>query len=58
MTLVDRAALNVNIPAYTPEDPDAARPRTNANDPNRRRKEQIDAIKEQFRLAITYDKGA
>lgn len=63
MTLVDRAALNVGIPAYASTNPDSPRSRFAAllgggpgGDPNARRKEQIEAIKEQFRRALDYDK--
>jgi imidazolonepropionase-like amidohydrolase len=63
MTLVDRAALNVNIPAHVSNDPDSPRRRFAAlagggggGDPNARRKEEIEAIKEQFRRALAYEK--
>ena len=60
MVLVDRLALNVTIPAYTPPDPDGGRrPRFGAAadaDPNARRKERLEAIKEEFRRALAYDK--
>lgn len=55
MLLADRVALNVNIPSYTPPGLDPPRTRT-ADDPNARRKERLDAIREQFRLALAYDK--
>ena len=55
MLLADRLALNVNIPSYTPPGLDPSRSR-NGDDPNARRKERLDAIREQFRLALAFDK--
>ena len=57
MLLADRVALNVNIPPYTPPGLDAPKPR-NGDDPNARRKERLDAIREQFRLALAFDRVA
>ncbi|WZO96632.1 amidohydrolase family protein [Isosphaeraceae bacterium EP7] len=63
LILRDRVALNISIPAYTPINPDAparaiAGPGGSANpeEAKRRRQERIDAIKEQFREALAYDK--
>ena len=55
MVIADPVALNVNIPAFVPPNPDAPKPRGN-DDPNAKRKERLDSIKEQFRLALEYDK--
>ncbi len=55
MILADRVALNVNIPPYAPPGLDPSRNRV-GDDPNARRKERLDAIREQFRLALAYDK--
>ena len=62
MVLADRAALNVNIPAYVRE-PDARRRpvrgrrrRRAAPTRNASAQEQLEAIKEQFRRALAYDK--
>jgi imidazolonepropionase-like amidohydrolase len=63
MALVERAALNVNIPTYVSTSPDSPRARFAAQlgaaggaDPNERRKERLDAIKDEFRRALDYDK--
>ncbi len=57
MTLVDRAALVINIPAYTRRNPDSARTQNaGARNNNERHKEQLDAIKDEFRRALDYDK--
>ncbi len=67
LVIVDAAALNVRIPAYVVRNPEGrrgfpGRPGQGpgqgggeAADPNARRKEQLDKIKEQFRKAIAYD---
>ena len=57
MVQAEAAALVVNIPAYIPPQPDAARSR-GGDDPNAKRKERLDAIREQFRLALAYDRVA
>ena len=60
MVLVDRLALNVTIPTYVSPDPDGGRrPRFGLAadaDPNARRKERLEAIKEEFKRALAYDK--
>ena len=63
MVVLDRAGLVVNIPRYIPQNPDGPRRRFGGTgggpdgaDPNARRKEVLDAIKDQFRLALDYDK--
>ncbi|MBX6311857.1 MAG: amidohydrolase family protein [Isosphaeraceae bacterium] len=59
MVLVDRIALNVNIPPYYPIEGDALRPRAfggAGGDPNARRRERLDAIKDEFRKALAYDR--
>ena len=68
LVIVDAAALNVRIPAYIVRNPEGrrgfpGRPGQGpgqggggeAADPNARRKEQLDKIKELFRKAIAYD---
>ena len=55
MVVADAAALVVNIPPYIPANPDAPRPR-GGDDPNAKRKERLDAIKDQFRQALEYDR--
>ncbi len=63
MVVLDRAGLIVNIPRYIPQNPDGPRRGFGrfggggeGGDPNARRKEALDAIKDQFRLALDYDK--
>jgi imidazolonepropionase-like amidohydrolase len=61
MTLVERAALLVNIPNYISNNPDSPRARFAAQlgggaDGNDRRKERLDAIKDEFKRALDYDK--
>ncbi len=51
MVLADRVALNVTIPTYDRPDPASTRP----DESQRRRRERIDSIKEQFRKALRYD---
>jgi imidazolonepropionase-like amidohydrolase len=55
MVVVDRAALNVNIPAFVVPRPDAPPRPPGTPDPNSTRQERIDAIKEVFRRALAYD---
>ena len=58
MVMADRVALNVNIPAFIRPDPNAPRPspgRGRRRAPEARQ-ERLEAIKEQFRLALAYDK--
>jgi imidazolonepropionase-like amidohydrolase len=66
MVIADPVALNVTIPAYIHRDPQARRPGlgrpgfmpgagAGGADPNARRKEQLDQIKEFFRKAMAYD---
>jgi len=57
LVLAEAAALVVNIPPYLPANPDTPRPR-GGDDPNAKRKERLDAIREQFRLALEYDRVA
>ena len=56
MVVVDSAALNVNIPAYVPPRPDRSPPRPPASteDPNAKRQEKLDAIRDQFKAALEY----
>ena len=60
LTIADPAALNVTIPAYTPRDPDSPRRGfgpgggEGAPDPQARRKEQLESLREQFRKASRY----
>src|SRR5947209_14854941 len=61
MVVMDRAALFVNIPPYVPQNPEGPRRRFggmggDGPDPNARRKEVLDAIKDQFKLALDYEK--
>ncbi len=61
MVLVDGAALNVNIPNYIPPDPEGGRRGrfgggAGGDDPNSRRKERLDAIRDAFQTAVAYDK--
>ncbi|HEY2157052.1 MAG TPA: amidohydrolase family protein, partial [Isosphaeraceae bacterium] len=61
MVVMDRTALFVNIPPYVPQNPDGPRRRFggmggDGADPNARRKEVLDAIKDQFKLALDYDR--
>jgi imidazolonepropionase-like amidohydrolase len=57
MVVADRVALNVNIPPYVTVDPESPRARLQAQgDPNRNRKERLDAIKEEFQRALAYDR--
>ncbi len=72
LVVADGVALNVTIPSYIPRNPEGrrfgqGRPGTGpgaggaATDPNERRKERLDHIKEFFRKALAYDavvKGA
>ncbi|MHB1561837.1 MAG: amidohydrolase family protein, partial [Isosphaeraceae bacterium] len=65
LTIVDAAALNVRIPAYVPRNGEARRfgpgrpgqgPGSGeAPDPNARRKDQLEKIKEHFKKALAYD---
>jgi len=60
LVVLDRAGLSVAIPAFTPVNPDAPRRRSPFGpppeaDPNARRKEAIEGIKDQFRQALAYD---
>jgi imidazolonepropionase-like amidohydrolase len=63
LVLRDRAALNVNIPGHVSTNPDAS-PRPfagpggpqNPEEAKKRRQERLDAIREQFRAALVYDK--
>jgi imidazolonepropionase-like amidohydrolase len=57
MVLADPVALHVNIPTYVPppEGAEAGRsPASDVPDPRQRRRERIDELKEQFRLAVAY----
>jgi imidazolonepropionase-like amidohydrolase len=63
MVLLDCAALNVSIPRQLPGNLDGARDRFPGNrqgragtDPAQQRRNRLEAIKEQFRLALEYDK--
>lgn len=62
MVVADSLALNVNIPGYVPPRPDGgpARGRFGAGaggeDPNAKRKEKLDAIRDQFKAALDYSK--
>lgn len=58
MVVADAMALNVNIPAYVPPRPEGVRGRFGASneDPNAKRKEKLDAIKDQFRAALEYSR--
>ena len=64
MIVRDRAGLVVNIPPYITPNPDAPRRRgplaAGAGgpdaDPNARRKELLESIKDRFRMALAYDK--
>src|SRR5262249_29798750 len=63
MVVLDRAGLVVNIPRYIPQNPDGPRRRfgfpgagPDGADPTARRKEALDGIKDQFRLALDYDR--
>ncbi|HEX8200598.1 MAG TPA: amidohydrolase family protein, partial [Isosphaeraceae bacterium] len=59
MVLADPVALNVNIPAAPRTDPDApGRGPTEAGDAARRRRERLEAIREEFRRAVAYDRVA
>lgn len=72
LVIADPVALNVTIPTYVVRNPESRQPGPgqpgtgpgaggNAPDPNKRRKEQLDRIKEFFRKSIAYDsvvKGA
>ena len=69
LVVADRVALTVTIPAYIPRNPEGrrfgpGRPGPGpgpgpgggaAPDPNERRKERLDQIKESFRKALAYD---
>ncbi|MEJ7639546.1 MAG: amidohydrolase family protein, partial [Singulisphaera sp.] len=58
MVMADRVALNVNIPPSIRTDPIPRRPRQGES-PDSRQKQRLDlleALKEQFRLALAYDK--
>ncbi len=61
MLVMDKAALVVNIPRYFAPNPEGGRARgpfgaaANA-DPNATRKDKLEAIREQFRQALAYDK--
>ena len=58
--MADGVALNVNIPAYVPPRPEGSRPRGGfgggnaGDDPNAKRKERLDAIRDEFKKAIEY----
>ena len=56
MVVLDAAALNVNIPAYVPPRAEGARGRapSSTEDPNAKRQEKLDAIRDQFRAAVEY----
>ena len=64
MIVRDRAGLVVNIPPYITPNPDAPRRRGGPNagpggpdaDPNARRKELLESIKDRFRSALAYEK--
>ena len=61
MLVMDKAALVVNIPRYVVPNPEGGRGRggfgANANaDPNATRKDRLEAIREQFRRSLAYDK--
>ena len=59
MVVADGVALNVNVPSYSPPRPDGSRGRGfggNNADPNARRKERLEAIRDQFRSAVEYDR--
>jgi imidazolonepropionase-like amidohydrolase len=66
MVVLDRAALVVAIPTYIPPNPDGGRrrpgmfgpggPGGDGADPNARRKDALEGIKEEFRRALAYDK--
>ncbi len=56
MVQADPVALNVSVPRHVPRDPDPARPRGEGPDPRQRRRAQIEAIKDEFRRALAYDK--
>jgi imidazolonepropionase-like amidohydrolase len=60
MVVADNVALVINIPAYTPEDPDRPRrvggPGGGGGDANRVRTERLDQIRELFREAREYDR--
>ena len=58
MVIVDGLALNVNIPAYTPPRAEGNRARGGqpSEDPNAKRKEKLDAIRDQFLAALDYAK--
>jgi imidazolonepropionase-like amidohydrolase len=66
LVIADEVALNVTIPTYIPRNPEARRfgpgrpgqgpaGGPGAPDPNERRKERLDQIKEFFRKALAYD---
>ncbi len=58
MVMADRVALNVNIPPFIRTDPITARPRQGET-PDSRQKQRLDlleSIREQFRLALDYDR--
>ncbi len=63
MLVMDKAALVVNVPRYFPPNPEGGRVRgfgfgqgAAGADPNATRKDRLEAIREQFRQALAYDK--
>ncbi len=62
MLVMDKAGLVVNIPRYVTIDPENPRRRGGfgagaaGGDPNATRKDRLEAIREQFRRALAYDK--
>ena len=62
MVVADRVGLIVNIPRFVPPSPDGQRRGFGrfgggeGGDPNARRKEALDGIKDQFRASLDYDK--
>ena len=61
MLALDKAALVINVPRYVVPNPEGGRQRgfgagAGGADPNATRKDRLDAIREQFRRALAYDK--
>ncbi len=57
MVLADEVALNVTIPTQVPATGDSSRPpRADAADARTKSRERLDAIAEEFRRALAYDK--
>ena len=60
MVVADGVALNVNIPTYVPPRPDGTRGRgpmgggNPGDDPNAKRKERLDAIRDEFKKSLDY----